>query len=256
MIAKHNEKMGCATNMNYTKNGNLSSRIIHKENILEIATFFEKLHKENDGEVSFEIVFKDKSSISDDSATVFENHIIKRKDLELIYFSYIYYKTHSWIKVRLNEVSEFSSIMNTYEIHSCDGNWYNAIQKELEDILFGLPKQNFFRQGFRLPWCLVTYFLFLIASVFLMTLLGFEFGELPSKSTNVVKVFIPLSLWWIVSIVLFAIIVIIVCHLWPEMEFSLDSPIHIKRKKIRKTLGWIFTAIIVPIVLSILLNVQ
>ena len=50
--------MGCATNMNYTKNGNLSNRIICKENILEIAALFEKSHKENDGEVSFKVVFK------------------------------------------------------------------------------------------------------------------------------------------------------------------------------------------------------
>ena len=93
--------------MTYRKNGNLSSRIIHKENILEIATFFEKLHKENDGEVSFEIVFKDKSSISDDSATVFENHIIKRKDLELIYFSYSDYKINNHAEVSLKKLENF-----------------------------------------------------------------------------------------------------------------------------------------------------
>ena len=88
-----------------------------------------------------------------------------------------------------------------------------------------------------------------------MKLLGFEFGELSSKSPSEVKVFIPLSLWVIFVVSLFATLVSAVHYLWTEMEFSLDSPINIKRKKIRKALCWIFTAIIVPIALSILLNV-
>lgn len=240
--------------MNYTKNGKLSNRIICKENILEIAALFENLYKENDGKVSFKVVFKDESSISDNTAAVFENYIIKRKDVESIYFGYNDYESHNYVEVRLNETYKFSDITNTYEIRSCDEKWYNATQKQLEDVLFGLPKQNFFRQSFKLPWCLIDFLLFIIGSSYLMKLLGFEFGELPSKSPNEVKVFIPLSLWVILVVGLFTMLVSVVQYLWPEMEFSLDSPIHIKRKKIRKVLGWIITAIIIPFVFLLFSN--
>ena len=87
-----------------------------------------------------------------------------------------------------------------------------------------------------------------------MKLLGFEFGELSSKSPSEVKVFIPLSLWVILVVSLFTTLVSAVHYLWPEMEFSLDSPIHIKRKKIRKALGWIITAIIIPFVFLLFSN--
>ena len=223
--------MGGVVKLNYTKKGKLSNRIICKENILEIASFFEKLCKENDSKASFEVIFRDKSSISDDSAAVFENHIIKRKDVETIHFSYSDYKNRNYVEVSLNEAFQFSNITNTYEIRSRDEKWYNAIQKELEDVLIGLPKQNFFRHCFKVPWCLITFILFLIGSSYLMTLLGFEFGDVPSKSTSEVKVFIPVSLWVMGELGLFTMVVTAVRYLWPEMEFSLDSPMHIKRKK-------------------------
>ena len=235
----------------YSKEGQLGHRIIKMEDINEIAVFFENLVLENGGENQFRIDFSDKSSLSGDTAGIFAYELFHRKSIDRISFTYKNWKVGNELRLILNEARYFSDITNSYELTSKDEFWFNAVSQQLNDLVSGIRKVSLFRRFFNFPWILVTYVFFQILIACIMALpFGFEFGQ---KTENV-QIFIPVILYVILVSLLFIILTVVICFLYPEMEFALDSHRYVTRRKIRSMIGWISSAILIPVLITLIMQ--
>lgn len=249
--------------MGYRKEGKLKYRIVNKDNIIEIASYFEELCKE-DGIASFTVYFYDNSSISGDTAEIFKSRVLRRKDAKRIHFRYSSAMYNNEIEVTLAESHLFSEVLNVYEVYSTDEKFYNATLQKLEDILSGIRKRSIYRRFWGVPLCVANYILCFIVTNIIMSLIGFTYGKPPEntiihlpfelKPTEDAVLFISNRFLVFFTVFVFAMIAVAINFLYPEMEFDFNSHRYINRKKWKTAIWWIFTAIALPVIIGAFLN--
>lgn len=233
--------------MRYHNTKKLSDKIITREDIRDIAAFFEEIARQNGGACRFSIDFCDATDISDENATVFDSSFFKGKDIKALSFVYQDKNYTKMMKVSLREELAFSDITNTFEITSSDEEWFITTEARLNAIFNGLQDYPIVHRAVRLPILPFTYVGFQVIVCLIMHLSGFVYGIKPD-SENVI--FIPISRFVFLSVAGFVLIVAAIRWLYPEVEFAFETNKHLKRRKIRKLLAWLLGTIIIPVALG------
>lgn len=239
----------------FMKTGKVSRRVVRHSDIVNLASFFEYLSKKEFGSCTFSVSFRDHSFASVDSAEYFQKPYFKYKDVSQIRFEYISYNYKNKVILYLEESAFFFTDTSRFEVINENEDWLNAAFVKMNDLIAGLPKHSILRTAFSFPWILFSYIFFQILCSFVMRLIGFTKGNKPVLSAgqpNAEVFFLPMSLYFLLVVIVFALISAIICMLYPVQEFAFGNSRHPMRVKIRKTFGWILATIIIPIILSIL----
>lgn len=237
--------------MHYYKMKKIGRCIIKNDDITTMTLFLNDLAQQNGGDCTFCITFFDGTVISDNQVASFSSASFIRKEPKEISLAYYSERLTSSVNIRLEETFILTGIENMYEVSSEEEMWFNAACNKLTDIINGIQKKHWFRCLFSFPWIIFSCVIFLLlASLLMVWPLGFEFGE---KSQNA-AVFIPISSFVLLCFIVFSIISIFVHWLCPEVEFAFNTHRYIRRKKLRKALGWMFSTILIPIILSIIMR--
>lgn len=237
--------------MQYYKSGKICHRIVRYSDIIAIATLFEKLVQQNGGENIFSVLFCDGSAVTDSKQDIFSSDLLCRKDIKLFSFEYMDTCAERKLRIKIREERWYSSITNTYEISSVDEIWYNSVLTQVNELVKTFRKHHWLRRAFDFPAVLATYLLYwAILCGIMMGPLEFEYGE----RVETTALFIPTSAFYVVGTILFVCIVAAVYYVFPDMEFDLEMPRSIRRKKIRKSFIWVLGTIMIPIVLSLLVR--
>lgn len=241
----------------YTKRTTMRRYIIHYNDIIEFSTFFEKLAEEENGTCTFHVLFRDGSSVLQHSGQFFQEPYFKHKDALSIRFDYRSCNSTNEITLSLHESHLFLSEINCLELVSNSESWINATAAKINDLLSGLSKPSAFRTAFAIPWIFGSYIVFLAICHLGMRLLGFSVGSVPLLANGQPDpdvLFVPMRSYLIAVTLAFALITMLICLLYPEQEFAFGASVYPRRIKIRKYIGWIIVAIIIPIVLSLMLQ--
>lgn len=225
----------------YTKRIQLNRCIIHHENLVELASFFETMRAREGGFCTIHAYFRDGSSVLNSCSQFMNEEYFKRKDLARIHFNFTGKDKRKIVSLYLEECVFFASDSNEFEIFSDSERWLNDIEVKFNELVARFPKNSPFRMAFALPWVPGTFLLLCIAFWELMRLCGFSYGSRPMLSNgqmNSEAIFIPLSWAFIAIALVFALIAAIVCILYPAQEFAFGLTRHPRRIKIRKALNW------------------
>lgn len=237
--------------MTYHKDGRINYRIIQRNDILEIAGFINKLNEQGDGRIEFSVDFTDGTSITDESIEIFDSSFFRRKDAQVISFEYRSRMCENYLKIQLAERTWLAALDNEYWISSEDETWFSATSEKLTDLLDGITRRDPLRKLFSFPWVLLTSALLIFPLPWAMAyILGFRYGEKPEGYEGI---FISLPEFLVGAVLLTVTIGLIVYGLYPEVEFAFGSHRLAERKKTKKIIGWIVTAIVVPVALSLVL---
>lgn len=237
--------------MRYCKSGTICHRTIKSDDVIAIATFFEKLAQQDNGENYFSISFRDNLSVTDKCKDIFSADVFRRKDIQSITLEYEDKRAGKTLRVNFQEEILFSDITNTYDIISSDENWYTSIQTQLGDLLGTISKHHWIRKMFDFPFILISYLIHWLALTGLMRWpLGFEYGV----KTEDAAVFIPFPVFFVFGTFIFMAVTAVTYLLFPDMEFDFETPRSVKRKKIRKALVWIAGTIVLPLIFAFLMR--
>lgn len=239
--------------MLYRKEGKIGCRVIKHCDVRAIASLFEELAEHDGGDCSFDIKFYDSTSVSDNHASVFDSSFFCRRDVKSIWFSYKSQDYSNELMLRTAEVLQYSEVYNAYELRSSDEVWFNSSSAKLSDLLGTIKKRHWLRKILTFPWIFLVFILYqTVLSYRIMPLLGFEYGLKPDNLVEETYVFIPILGYIAISAIIYFSLTSALHFLYPETEFAFGSLRYERRLKMRNALGWIMTAIIVPLLLSIL----
>lgn len=239
----------------YKKRIQLRRRIIHLENLLELSSFFEALKATEGGSFTLCVWFRDGSAALKTSSQIIYDANFKYKDVARFHFDYTSRDHRKKISLWLEENTFLAPEFNNFEIISDDEAWLNDIEARFNGVVAGLPKLSLLRTAFTLPWVLGTFLLFAAMGWGFIQLQGFSYGARPMLSDgqpDPAAIFIPLSWVVLVAVIVFTLIAVIVCQLYPEQEFAFGIARHPRRVKLRKVFGWILASVVVPLVLALL----
>lgn len=240
----------------YMKECTIKYKIIHIENIVEIARFFEGVAKSEIGKCTFEIAFRDGTKETIHDSDYFMSPNFKYRDTAYIRFLFKNYSQEKKVTLHLQESILFSEI-NNYEIISDEGIWLENIQSELDRMMKGMGELPFIRKTFAFPWLFIWLLILFGVGCIVMQMLGFVYGQKPSLTDvppNTSVLFVPFRTFAFSIILLFLIVTASVTALYPEQEFAFGVKRHKYRVKIRKAIWWIITTIIIPVAISCMLK--
>lgn len=239
----------------FVKTGKVNRRVIRHSDIVDLASFFEDLSKKELGNCMFSVSFRDHSFASVDSADYFQKPYFKYKDASQVRFEYVSDDYKNKVSLCLEESAFFFSEANSFEVISENEDWLNAVFVKMNDLVAGLPKHSVFRTVFAFPWIIISYIFFHILCWYRMRQFGFSYGSrpvLPNGQPDTKYLFLPMSLYYLLVTIGFAIMSAGVSLLYPVQEFAFGGIRYPRRNKIRKAVGWIIVTIIIPIILSLL----
>lgn len=239
--------------MNQTTDIRVKHRIIKRNDIIEMARFFEQIAEEQGGKSKFHVVFRDGTSLEDDHASIMEHSYFKQKDTKCIIFDYISADYANRCHLHLEESLFFGFDTNEYSIYSEDETWHEVMNVKLADKLCEISKQSVFRRAFAFPWLPIVYMAIQVINWKMMPLLGFTFGDWSEVLENTPKeeyTFISVGMFFIIRLFVFLILFLTIALLYPEQEFAFGVSRHPLRMKVRKAFAWVATAILVPLALE------
>ncbi len=152
-------------------------------------------------------------------------------------------------------VTMYIHTFDTYELRSTDEIWYNATLQEISEILSHIQKHNLLRRMLNFPWVICSFIMYFIAVGSIMEFaIGFRYVK--SSDHRPTEGVIEFSILSLVFLILFSFIAIVLTLkiLYPDVEFALETPRYIRRKKIRKAIGWIIGTICTVVIFPYLTN--
>lgn len=250
--------------MIYSVEKTIRHKVIKKEDIIAIAKFFQTLVDTEGGTFTIAVVLRDKTYLSVVNIEYFSSY--GRKDFHSIRFSYQNKSGDNRLEIYLEEAISWMLSMSTYQISSSDEGWYNAMRSHISDLFTNISRCNWLRMMFDIPLAILGHALFFaIIAIILSGLLGFDYGERPMGAHSITGkaydeyvaensvLFIPARDVYLFSLITWYPSCVFIRWLYPDVEFSFDSPSDKKRKRIRKIFFWIFSTIIVPVILGLVL---
>lgn len=237
----------------YMKTVKIARRVIQHNNVVDLASFFEELSKNEEGSCTFLVSFRDRSFASVDSADYFQTPYFRYKDALRIQFEYVSRNYDNKVTLCLEESATFFTEANSFEVVSEDMDWLNATIAKMKDLIAGLPKHSIFRPLFSVPLIIPSYVIFHILCWIGMHLSGFVCGSRPLLSDgqpDTTVFFLPMSIYFLLVTICFACISAIIHLLYPEQEFAFGGTRYPRRVKLRKAVGWLLATIVIPILLA------
>lgn len=235
-------------NMTYKKTYKIEGKIITKNDIVNMITnIIDKYSKEDELSVQIEAQFGDGTSIVDSDVSIFDHIYFEKLLLEKVRV-YVRHKYSDEIRITIYSNSNYSDA----EIESHDSNLYNSVCHCIEESLNLMKKQNKIYMLSSKVW---GYFLTFITFVIIEILLILTFE-------NLFKLKLPSAIIYIMLLFLPSIISLYTIDYveknYPINQFNFgDSSVNRpKREKcyIYKTIMFIITNIVLPIILSILID--
>lgn len=235
--------------MRFVKEGRLSAKIIRTEDILDMAHFFEGLIQEQKRDTcTFVVHYTDGTNVTTNDSSVFESEAFRRKSAKVIRMSFESEGYKNAVSISLTEEAFFDDISNEYQISSSDEVWLNATTAKLKELIGDIPNRNWFRHTLRFPWIIFTYFPFQLACIGIGYLCGGRIANREEFTGD--GVFLPIKAYILICILLYVAICALICWLYPIVEFDLQTQKSNQRKKMRKIVGFICSALVVPILLG------
>lgn len=236
--------------MEYKRTIEIGSRVITPEDVMLFASYLNEKQKQNGGQCDFHAIFGDSTEIAADQIEMLSSPYFTRKELKELNMRYRSEDFSNSISIYFEESFDSPVVGNRINIESKDELWFDATCNRLSDLLSGVHKRHWLRNVFSIPWVVYGYFGYQVLIIlFMIWPLGFRL-ETKGESTTT---FIPLWLFFLVCIVIYAIVASLSYFLYPTVEFTFDSPRRKRRLKMRKALGWLFSTIFIPIILGILM---
>lgn len=250
--------------MNYRMEKTIRHKIVKMDDIIAISEFFQNLTENEGGKYKINVILWNKTYLFDVGIEYFTSY--GTKDIRSVKFEYQSKGDSNSISMELEECVSWFMTLNRYEICSSDEKWYNAMRISISDMLKNIQHCNWIRLFFDFPLAILGHiFLLLLISFVLTEILGFEYGQQPigarsisgqpldAFATENSPMFLPLRDVYIATMVPWYTMCFAVRWLYPDVEFSFDSLRGRWRKKIRKSSIWIFSTIVIPIVLTLFL---
>ena len=170
--------------------------------------------------------------------------------MKSIWFNYNSEDYRNRLTVRIEESLFIPDIGNEYELQSSDEIWFNATLNRLTDLLGTIKKRTFIRRIWSMPWGVLLLFPYQVfMNEVVVKILGFESGPKPDPFPEG-AMFIPWRIYLLMCIALFFAVLIAIHLLYPESEFVFGARRYEGRQKARKVVGWLLTAIVVPVALG------
>lgn len=236
--------------MRYRKTIKIGARIFTPEDIMLLASFLEKQRCQLEGKCSYDAKFSDKTSISSDNLDLFASTYFTRKDVEKLDMSFSDQHVDRSISISLENERFYPEVLNAITVNSADEVWFNSICNSLNDIVSGIRKRHWIWILLSPPQFVFTFFGYAAMSfLFMLWPLGFKWGV----KTEDTVIFIHPVAFFLLCLLVFAVIVTLAYWLYPPVEFTYDSPRHRRQLRLRKAFGWLFSTLLIPIVLSLLL---
>lgn len=236
--------------MRYRKTIKIGARIFTPEDIMLLASFLEKQRYQLEGKCIYDATFSDKTSISSDNLDLFTSTYFARKDVEKLSLSFSDQLVDRTIRIGLENERFDPDIFNNISVDSTDEDWFNSVCNSLTDIVSGIRKRHWLWIMLSPPQFMLTFFGYVALSfLFMRWPLGFQWG---TKTEDAVIFIHPVVFFLFCSLV-FAAAVALTYWLYPPVEFTYDSPRHRRQLRLRKVFGWLFSTLLIPIALSLVL---